>query len=152
MCADPFPPLPLPLSSLFLLSLFSLSSRVLQVERFLDELDALPDAARVSMVTLTSDVQGLRKGIDLILYEREKQQNNYIIYAFYENAVQKGARVLYASKKKSKTVMRGQHSTLTFVLFPATFACCDSGSNCGTVQADGGKVPRSVSAVQRKLG
>ena len=111
MCADPFPLLPLPLSSLFLLSLFSLSSRVLQVERFLDELDALPDAARVSMVTLTSDVQGLRKGIDLILYEREKQQNNYIIYAFYENAVQKGARVLSEAATEPDTSRGFQETT-----------------------------------------
>ena len=34
---------------------------------------------------------GLRKGIDLILYEREKQQANFVIYAFYTNAVQKVA-------------------------------------------------------------
>eukprot|EP00043_Microstomoeca_roanoka_P008796 m.84566 g.84566 ORF g.84566 m.84566 type:complete len:956 (+) comp14393_c0_seq1:225-3092(+) len=64
-----------------------------QVERFLDELAALPEASRASMVTLTTDVQGLRKGIDLILYEREKQQNNYIIYSFYANAVHKVARI-----------------------------------------------------------
>merc|ERR1712000_23655 len=40
-----------------------------------------------------NDVQGLRKGIDLILYEREKQQNNFIIHTFYLNAVHKVARI-----------------------------------------------------------
>eukprot|EP01147_Barroeca_monosierra_P001750 gene1750-4863_t len=64
-----------------------------QVERFVSELDALPDAARVSMVTLSSDVQGLRKGIDLILYEREKQQHNFVIYSFYAHAVNKVGRI-----------------------------------------------------------
>ncbi|EGD81374.1 hypothetical protein PTSG_02093 [Salpingoeca rosetta] len=71
----------------------TVEDRFPQVERFLDELASLPDAARVSLVTLTSDVQGLRKGIDLILYEREKQQNNYIIYSFYANAVNKVGRI-----------------------------------------------------------
>lgn len=62
-----------------------------QVEGFLSECPQMAEASRVSMVTLSADVQMLRKGIDLILYEREKQQNNFIIYAFYLNAVHKGA-------------------------------------------------------------
>ena len=32
-------------------------------------------------------------GIDLILYEREKQQNNFVIYSFYINAVHKVAHL-----------------------------------------------------------
>eukprot|EP00048_Salpingoeca_helianthica_P023316 m.23583 g.23583 ORF g.23583 m.23583 type:complete len:978 (-) comp8539_c1_seq1:23-2956(-) len=71
----------------------AVSTRYPQVESFLSEIPSLPDASRVSMVTLTSDVQTLRKGIDLILYEREKQQNNFIIFAFYQNAVHKVARI-----------------------------------------------------------
>lgn len=62
-----------------------------QVEGFLDELQPIEAASRVSMVTLSQDVQWMRKGIDLILYEREKQQNNFVIYSFYLNAVHKGA-------------------------------------------------------------
>ena len=34
--------------------------------------------------------QGLKNGIDLILYEREKQQANFVIFSFYTNAVHKG--------------------------------------------------------------
>ncbi|EDQ90265.1 uncharacterized protein MONBRDRAFT_31999 [Monosiga brevicollis MX1] len=63
------------------------------VERFIDDLEAVGDAARVSIVTLSTDVQGLRKGIDLVLYEREKQQNNFILHSFYLHAVQKVARI-----------------------------------------------------------
>lgn len=94
----------------------------LQVEGFLDELEPVEAASRVSLVsnglcislldvlrpaanpetlapsnsmqvTLSQDVQWMRKGIDLILYEREKQQNNFIIYNFYLNAVHKGESV-----------------------------------------------------------
>ena len=61
-----------------------------QVQRFLEDLAPVHDAAHVSTMTLANDVQGLRKGIDLILYEREKQQNNFIIHTFYLNAVHKG--------------------------------------------------------------
>ena len=46
----------------------------MQVEAFLEEVQSLPEASRVSTVTLAQDVQTLRKGIDLVLYEREKQQ------------------------------------------------------------------------------
>ena len=60
------------------------------VERFLDEMEYIKDAAHVSLVTLTQDVQGLRKGIDLILYEREKQQQNFVVHSFYMSAVHKG--------------------------------------------------------------
>jgi hypothetical protein len=67
-----------------------MQSNHVQVESFLDEVSCLHEASRVSTVTLSADVQTLRKGIDLILYEREKQQNNFIIYAFYLNAVHKG--------------------------------------------------------------
>ena len=85
--------------SFFFLSLFRslalvlclLPSRTAQTESFLSECPLMFDASRVSMATLSSDVQTLRKGIDLILYEREKQQNNFIIYSFYLNAVHKGA-------------------------------------------------------------
>ena len=34
----------------------------------------------VSMQTLAQDVQGLRKGIDLTLFEREKQTSNFVLY------------------------------------------------------------------------
>jgi hypothetical protein len=44
-------------------------------------------------VTLATDVTGLRKGIDLILYEREKQPANFVIFTFYNNAVHKVAHV-----------------------------------------------------------
>eukprot|EP00055_Hartaetosiga_balthica_P017277 m.114632 g.114632 ORF g.114632 m.114632 type:complete len:949 (-) comp9281_c4_seq1:142-2988(-) len=64
-----------------------------QIERFLEELAPTHDASRVSLVTVTQDVKGLRKGIDLILYEREKQQNNFIVHSFYANAVHKVARI-----------------------------------------------------------
>eukprot|EP00056_Hartaetosiga_gracilis_P005313 m.83493 g.83493 ORF g.83493 m.83493 type:complete len:949 (+) comp12123_c0_seq2:16-2862(+) len=64
-----------------------------QIERFLDELNPTHDASRVSFVTVTQDVKGLRVGIDLILYEREKQQNNFIVHSFYANAVHKVARI-----------------------------------------------------------
>ena len=43
-------------------------------------------------MTLQTDVTGLRKGIDLILYEREKQSANFVIFSFYNNAVHKVAR------------------------------------------------------------
>ena len=68
----------------------TISTKYPQVEGFLSECPSMFEASRVSMVTLSSDVQTLRKGIDLILYEREKQQNNFIIYSFYLNAVHKG--------------------------------------------------------------
>eukprot|EP00052_Salpingoeca_macrocollata_P009845 m.77324 g.77324 ORF g.77324 m.77324 type:complete len:908 (+) comp17281_c0_seq1:168-2891(+) len=65
-----------------------------QALQFLSELEKpVADASRVSLVTLTQDVQGLRKGIDLILYEREKQQQNYVIHCFYLHAVHKVARI-----------------------------------------------------------
>ena len=62
-----------------------------QVEHFANTLTGLEIASRVSLQTLQTDVAGLRKGIDLILYEREKQQQNFIIYSFYTNAVHKVA-------------------------------------------------------------
>jgi len=62
-------------------------------EHFYETIVQLEEAARVSLVTLQTDVSGLRKGIDLILYEREKQQANFVIYAFYTNAVQKVAKL-----------------------------------------------------------
>ncbi len=67
--------------------------------RFVDELEVTKDASHVSTVTLASDMQGLRKGIDLILYEREKQQNNFIIHTFYLNAVPKGGGGGWRSRK-----------------------------------------------------
>jgi hypothetical protein len=68
----------------------TVESRYPQIESFQRDLAAVPHAARVSLVTLTTDVQGLRKGIDLVLYEREKQQSNFVLHAFYLNAVHKG--------------------------------------------------------------
>mmetsp|Transcript_33468 Transcript_33468/g.87813 ORF Transcript_33468/g.87813 Transcript_33468/m.87813 type:complete len:979 (-) Transcript_33468:1558-4494(-) len=62
-----------------------------QVEHFADTLYGLEVASKVSLQTLQTDVTGLRKGIDLILYEREKQQQNFVIYSFYTNAVHKVA-------------------------------------------------------------
>ena len=47
----------------------------------------------MSSVTLATDVTGLRKGIDLILYEREKQPTNFVIFSFYNNAVHKVAHI-----------------------------------------------------------
>eukprot|EP00049_Salpingoeca_infusionum_P027281 m.31484 g.31484 ORF g.31484 m.31484 type:complete len:956 (-) comp9422_c1_seq2:510-3377(-) len=64
-----------------------------QVLRFMDELSSLPEASRVSLQTLMTDVNNLRKGIDLILYEREKQQSNFVVHTFYHNAVHKVARI-----------------------------------------------------------
>jgi hypothetical protein len=64
-----------------------------QCEAFFETIAKLEEASRVSLVTLQTDVQGLRKGIDLILYEREKQQANFVIYTFYTNAVQKVAQL-----------------------------------------------------------
>jgi len=64
-----------------------------QCEHFYETLEGLEEASRVSIVTLGTDVAGLRKGIDLILYEREKQQTNYILYTFYINAVEKVAKL-----------------------------------------------------------
>ena len=66
------------------------------VNRFLQDMAALPAAATVSSVTLQSDVAGLRKGIDLVLYEREKQSGNFILHSFYLNAVHKGKACLLA--------------------------------------------------------
>lgn len=37
----------------------------------------------VSMQTLAQDVQALRKGIDITLYEREKQSQNFVIFISY---------------------------------------------------------------------
>ena len=70
-----------------------------QVEGFLEELKPVEAAARVSLVSVSHDVQWLRKGIDLILYEREKQQGNFVIFSFYLNAVHKVARVADRYKK-----------------------------------------------------
>jgi hypothetical protein len=61
------------------------------VEHFAETLTGLDIASKVSLQTLQTDVTGLRKGIDLILYEREKQQQNFVIYSFYTNAVHKVA-------------------------------------------------------------
>ncbi|XP_065183760.1 formin-like protein isoform X2 [Sycon ciliatum] len=55
---------------------------------FYEELN-LAGATGVSMQTLAQDVQGLRKGIDITLYEREKQSNNFIIFSFYNRAFRK---------------------------------------------------------------
>ena len=70
-----------------------------QCEHFYETLGGLEEASRVSLVTLGTDVAGLRKGIDLILYEREKQQTNYILYTFYINAVEKVAKLTDAFKQ-----------------------------------------------------
>ncbi len=72
---------------------------LLQVVGFVEDIKSVSDAAKVSLVTLATDVQGLKNGIDLILYEREKQQTNFVIFAFYNNAVHKGAvnAVMYSS-------------------------------------------------------
>jgi formic-like protein len=56
-----------------------------------EDIDSVREASKVSSVTLATDVQGLRNGIDLILYEREKQPNNFVIFSFYNNAVHKGS-------------------------------------------------------------
>eukprot|EP00730_Choanoeca_flexa_P009306 TRINITY_DN12625_c1_g4_i1.p1 TRINITY_DN12625_c1_g4~~TRINITY_DN12625_c1_g4_i1.p1 ORF type:complete len:948 (+),score=345.06 TRINITY_DN12625_c1_g4_i1:238-3081(+) len=63
------------------------------VQRFMDDMRAIPSAATVSSVTLQSDVAGLRKGIDLVLYEREKQSGNFVLHSFYLNAVHKVAKI-----------------------------------------------------------
>jgi len=63
------------------------------VENFMETLTTIEEASKISLVTLQTDVSGLRKGIDLILYEREKQQNNFVIYSFYINAVHKVAHL-----------------------------------------------------------
>jgi len=63
------------------------------IENFYETLEGVEAASKVSLVTLQTDVVGLRRGIDLILYEREKQQNNFVVYAFYMQAVQKVARI-----------------------------------------------------------
>ena len=39
------------------------------------------------MMTLVADVQGLRKGIDLTLFEREKQSSNYILYISFSHSL-----------------------------------------------------------------
>jgi len=59
------------------------------VEAFWEKLAGVEKASRISIVSLQADVKALRNGIDLILYEREKQKENFIIYSFYLNAVQK---------------------------------------------------------------
>jgi hypothetical protein len=71
----------------------SVNDKFPDVKGWMDDLHQIFEAANVSMITLASDVQTLRKGIDMVLYEREKQQNNFIIYTFYTSAVHKVARL-----------------------------------------------------------
>eukprot|EP00118_Oscarella_pearsei_P004550 m.19705 g.19705 ORF g.19705 m.19705 type:complete len:1124 (+) comp27884_c0_seq2:125-3496(+) len=64
--------------------------------------DGLADFSRatgVSMMTLAADVQGLRKGIDLTLFEREKQSSNYILYCFYNRAVKRVTKIAEMYKR-----------------------------------------------------
>ncbi|XP_065846730.1 formin-like protein 3 [Oscarella lobularis] len=65
---------------------------------FGDNLD-FSKAKGVSMMTLVADVQGLRKGIDLTLFEREKQSSNYILYCFYNRASKRVAKISEAYKR-----------------------------------------------------
>jgi hypothetical protein len=68
------------------------------VSDFTEELK-LTTASGISMQTLAQDVQGLRKGIDLTLFEREKQASNFVLYSFYNRAVRKVTRLAEAYKK-----------------------------------------------------
>lgn len=61
-----------------------------QAERFVEDLADVTAASRVSLVTLASDVKGIRKGIDLVGYELEKQPGNFVLYCFYQSAIAKG--------------------------------------------------------------
>ena len=99
-----------------------------QCEFFYESIHRLDEAARVSLVTLQTDVTGLRKGIDLILYEREKQQNNFVIYSFYMNAVQK-----VPETSKIRIVLVGMRQITSYVQTILNFerVCLIS---CGTVR------------------
>lgn len=99
-----------------------------QCEFFYESIHRLDEASRVSLVTLQTDVTGLRKGIDLILYEREKQQNNFVIYSFYMNAVQK---VPETSKIRIVLVVMRQITSYVQTILNFERVCLIS---CGTVR------------------
>lgn len=59
----------------------------------------LDGATTVSMQTLSADVQGLRKGLDLTKTERDKQPDNYVIFTFYNAAFKKVQRLTERYRK-----------------------------------------------------
>lgn len=71
----------------------AINSSMPDLRTFTQDFTCLEQARKVSLKELVSEVQGMKQCLDMVLDERDKQKDNFIIFSFYNRAQRKIKRL-----------------------------------------------------------